>query len=403
MRRLVKGTTTQRSELAAEHLTERLRARGLEQLRDEDEVWALVDPSELRKPYAREMPALMRVRKLGGEKGTVPGYRTLTVLGVGRGGRRGILYHRLFSSTEPGFTSEPDEIRAALGTVGAALAGKTVTYLLDSQFDDVAVWSTIWQQDQHLVCRLQHPERLIEVPDGAGGWRPGTIAAAQAQARELARVRTELVVRKRGQRYTKRQPVTVRIAACPVRVTYPVDVRCRRTSEKQVREAWLVVVRADDVDWEPWLLLTDWPVADPASAVRVFRMYRTRWAVEDCFKFTKDVLGWEDVRLLDLAAIRTPGGARLGRGGLPLRTRGDAGLARGAPAHPPRRRRAPGQPPARQARARAGPAPPARPPGHGSAPDRRGPAARQFAAPARRPARSPRLGVSYVRMSAGLP
>ena len=303
----MKGTTTQRSELAAEHLTERLRARGLEQLRDEDEVWALVDPSELRKPYAREMPALMRVRKLGGEKGTVPGYRTLTVLGVGRGGRRGILYHRLFSSTEPGFTSEPDEIRAALGTVGAALAGKTVTYLLDSQFDDVAVWSTIWQQDQHLVCRLQHPERLIEVPDGAGGWRPGTIAAAQAQARELARVRTELVVRKRGQRYTKRQPVTVRIAACPVRVTYPVDVRCRRTSEKRVREAWpwLVVVRADDVDWEPWLLLTDWPVADPASAVRVYRMYRTRWAVEDCFKFTKDVLGWEDVRLLDLAAIRT--------------------------------------------------------------------------------------------------
>ncbi len=53
------------------------------------------------------------------------------------------------------------------------------------------------------------------------------------------------------------------------------------------------------------LLLTDWPVVDQASAVRVFRMYRTRWAIEDCFKFTKDVLGWEDVRLLDLAAIRT--------------------------------------------------------------------------------------------------
>lgn len=34
-------------------------------------------------------------------------------------------------------------------------------------------------------------------------------------------------------------------------------------------------------------------------------MYRQRWAVEDCFKFTKDVLGWEDVQLLDLGAIRT--------------------------------------------------------------------------------------------------
>ena len=138
---------------------------------------------------------------------------------MGRGGRRGILYHRLWSAEAEDFESEPTEIRTALGTVGAALAGKTVTYLLDSQFDDVAVWSTIWAQHQHLVCRLQHAERLVEVPDGNGGWRPGTIAEAQHQARELARARTELLVRKRGRRYLKRQPCTARIAACPVRVS----------------------------------------------------------------------------------------------------------------------------------------------------------------------------------------
>lgn len=110
VRRLVNGTATKRSELDAEHLTERLRTRGVEQLWEDDEVWAIVDPSELRKPYAREMPALMRVRKLGSEKGTVPGYRTLTVLGVGRGERRGILHYRLFSSTERGFRSESADI-----------------------------------------------------------------------------------------------------------------------------------------------------------------------------------------------------------------------------------------------------------------------------------------------------
>ena len=302
---MAKGTSTRRSELDAEPLTARLRARGVEQLRDEDEVWAVVDPSELRKPHARELPHLMRVRKTGGEKGTVPGYRTLNVLGVGRGGRRGILYHRLFSSREPAFESESTEVRTALETVGAALAGKSVTYLLDSQFDDVAAWSTIWQQEQHLVCRLKHPERRVEVPDPAGGWRAGTVAEAQGLARQLATVRTELLVRKRGQRYPKRQPCTATIAACPVRVAYPLDVRGRRTSPTRVKEAWLVVVRIDNVDWEPWLLLTDWPVVDPASAVRAFRMYRARWAVEDCFKFTKDVLGWEDVQLLDLDAIRT--------------------------------------------------------------------------------------------------
>jgi hypothetical protein len=66
-----------------------------------------------------------------------------------------------------------------------------------------------------------------------------------------------------------------------------------------------VVVRLENVDWEPWLLLTDWPVTDPEQALRVFRMYRTRWAIEDSFTFTKDVLGWEDVQLLDLDAVRT--------------------------------------------------------------------------------------------------
>jgi hypothetical protein len=88
---MMRGTSTRRSAVDAAHLTARLRERGVEQLRDEAEVWAIVDPSELRNPHAHEIPALMRVRKTGGEKGTVPGYRTLTVLGVGRQGRRGIL------------------------------------------------------------------------------------------------------------------------------------------------------------------------------------------------------------------------------------------------------------------------------------------------------------------------
>jgi hypothetical protein len=300
---MARGTSTTRSEWDAEQLTARLRERAVEQLRAAAAVWAIVDPSDLRKPHARELPALMQVRKTGGEKGTVPGYRTLHVLGVGRGGRRGILYHRLFSSDAAAFESESPEIRTALATVGRALADKRVTYRLDRQFDDVAVW----EQGQPLVCRLKPPERLVEGADGDSGWRAGSIAAAQEQAHEWARVRTELLVRKRGRRDRKRQPCPVRIAACPVRVRYPTDVRGRRTSPKRLKEAWLVVVRVEDVAWEPWLLLTDWPVTDPASAMRGFRMYRQRWAVEDCFKVTKDVLGWEAVRLLDREAIRTLG------------------------------------------------------------------------------------------------
>jgi hypothetical protein len=303
---MVKGETTKRSDLDAERLTARLRERAVAQLAGEEEVWAIVDPSELRKPYAREMADLMRVRKLGGE-GTAPGYRTLNVLGLGRGGRRGILYHRLFSSMAADFQSESLEIQAALTTVGAALAAHRgrVTYLMDTQFDDEAVWSTIWTSGNHLVCRLKHTERLVERPLADGGWEMVAIADAQAQLRELAQLETELLVRKRGQRAPKRQPVTATLRACPLRVHVPLDVRSRRTSPRRSQAVWLVQVQLANVDAEPWLLLTDWPVATAAEAARIFRMYRQRWAVEDCFKFTKAALGWEDVQLLGFEAIRT--------------------------------------------------------------------------------------------------
>ena len=88
-------------------------------------------------------------------------------------------------------------------------------------------------------------------------------------------------------------------------MTYRAGVRTKEPGPPQAKQVWLVEIRLEHVAEEPWLLLTDWPIEDDASAVRVCRMYRERWAVEDCFKFTKDVLGWEDVQLLDFAGIRT--------------------------------------------------------------------------------------------------
>jgi hypothetical protein len=71
------------------------------------------------------------------------------------------------------------------------------------------------------------------------------------------------------------------------------------------REVWLVEVRVLGTDWEPWLLVTDWPVIDAQSAIRIFKMYRQRWSVEDSFKCLKTCLGWEDLQVLDWQGIRT--------------------------------------------------------------------------------------------------
>jgi hypothetical protein len=306
--RLARGESTKRSQIDAETLTAVLRERGVEYLAgaDTDELWLIADGSELRKPYAQQMPKLMEVLAL--DKSLVPGYRTMNVLGI-TPSRRGVLYHRLFSSKEEDFLSQSLEVQKALQTVSLALQElkerMAVTWITDTDYDDVAVWRTIWEQEEHVVCRLKHRERLVEYQDEQGQWVEGNTEGAQQRLQLLATARTEMVVRRGRQRKAKRQPVSAQIRACPIRLTYHTNVRREGPGEKVQKEVWLVEVRLPRTNLKPWLLLTDWPVTDAQSAVRIFRMYRQRWAVEDSFRFIKDTLGWEDVQLLDLKGIRT--------------------------------------------------------------------------------------------------
>jgi hypothetical protein len=298
---MLHGETTTRSDLAPDELVRRLQARGVTQLAGEEAIWVALDGSDLRKPHASAMEHLQRVKRLEGS-GLVPGYRTVHALGIGTSGRRGLLYHRLFSSHAPDFVSESAEVQTALTSIGAALTplGTRVTWLLDSGFDDIAVWDTIWEQGQRLVCRVRHRDRLVERRDGTACH----LVDLAARLTHLATVEAEMVVKKVGQRREKLQPVTVEIAATPLVARYQHAQRTRADGEERAQPVWLVEVRLRHVASEPWWLLTDHPVTTVAEAVLIFRMYCMRWAIEDLAKVGKQCLGWEDVQLLDYDAVR---------------------------------------------------------------------------------------------------
>jgi hypothetical protein len=199
--RLASGESTKRSNIDAEHLTAQLRTDAAAYLgqASEEELWVVADCSDLRKPYASDLAYLMQVPALDG-KGLVPGYRTLNVLGI-TPGRRGILYHRLFSSQAPGFVSEPAEVQQAVQTVSEALTpyktNTTITWITDRGFDDVAVWRTMWEQDEHVVCRVYHFERTVALENTPGHWVQANLAGAQERVKPLARVQTRMEVRAR--------------------------------------------------------------------------------------------------------------------------------------------------------------------------------------------------------------
>jgi hypothetical protein len=302
---MVHGETTKRSELDPAKLTAKLQAHGVERLRDEAGIWVVFDGSDLRKPHAACMEHLQRVKRLEGE-GLVNGYRTLNAIGIGTGGRRGLLYHALFSSHAPAFVSEPHETRAAIRSVGTALAplveaGTDVTDIFDSGFDDIAVWAEVWGQRHHLVCRLQHRDRRVR---SAAGAPLCPLADLAPKLVDLAEVAAELVVQKVGQERPKLQPVTATVAAVALVVEYRDDVRTRPDGATHEQACWLVEVRLGKVRQEPWWLITDRPVETAEQATEVFRMYCQRWAIEDAFKVGKTCLGWEDVQVLAYDAVR---------------------------------------------------------------------------------------------------
>ncbi len=298
---MVHGETMTRSPFDADDVIARLRARGVEQLRDESGIWVILDGSDLRKPHAQVMEGLQLVKRLSGG-GMIPGYRTINAIGVGHE-RRGLLYHHLFSSTAADFVSESAETQQALATVGDALAplGAAVTYILDAGFDDIAVWDSIWAQGAAVVCRVRDRKRLVHRTADAPACH---LAECGAGLRPLAQVETELIVRKTGQRREKLQPVSAVVAAMPLVLRYQHAARMAAPGEWRERAIWLVEVRLAGVGTEPWWLVTDHPVTTADEATEVFRMYRQRWAIEDAFKVGKQCLGWEEVQVLDFDAVR---------------------------------------------------------------------------------------------------
>jgi hypothetical protein len=297
---MLRGETTKRSDLTPDALTATLQAHGVARLRGEDAIWVILDGSDLRKPYATAMENLQRVKRLAGG-GTVPGYCTLNAIGIGPA-KRGLLYHRLFSSQAPGFVSESAEERAAIAAVGAALTplGAEITWILDAGFDDVARWGDIWEQAQHLLCRLQHRDRWVETRSGT----PCQLQDLAPHLVPLVQVTTELMVPKRGQPRPKLQPATAVVSAAPLAVRWTPGRHTWEEGAEQVTRCWLVEARLEHVAQDPWWLLTDRPVETAEQASEVFRMYCQRWAIEDAFKVAKTCLGWEDVQLLAYEAVR---------------------------------------------------------------------------------------------------
>ncbi len=238
----------------------------------------VVDPTDIRKLYARRMPYLATVRD--GSKGEMgPGYWGCGAVACESGGRRIVPLHlRLWSCESPGFTGENDQIKAVIGAVSGA-AKKRGIYVIDRGGDREILFNYLLDNDLRFIIRLVGDRALL--------WRGKSFIADKLAAK--CRMRYAETVWREPEEGEKSYEIEYGA----------MDVRLPGRGEP----LRLVVVRG--FGEKPMLLLTSVAGTDSRESLwQIAEGYMTRWRVEDAIRFIKQSYRLEDIRLLDYTRLK---------------------------------------------------------------------------------------------------
>jgi hypothetical protein len=239
----------------------------------------VIDPTDIRKPYAQKMPHLATVRD-GSTGELVSGYWACLALACEPSSRRVLpLMQQLWSAEAPDFVSENAQLLAIIQTIAAASAQRGI-YVLDRGGDRRELLEALLHQGLRFIIRLKGDRHLV-------------LRGRARRARDLAQgVRmqyAETVVREAGGGEKK-----VHLEYGFRRVKWP---------GRRAEELTLVVVRG--FGSEPLLLLTNVAVTNSRRSLwQIVGGYLTRWLVEETIRFIKQSYRLEDLRVLHYERLR---------------------------------------------------------------------------------------------------
>lgn len=244
-----------------------------------DDTLIVVDPTDLRKPYAQAMPHLATVRD-GSTGELVKGYWACVALACEPHRRRVLpLMQELWSAEAPDFKSENAQLLSIIDTVAGATAQRGV-YVLDRGGDRMKLYEPLLERGLRFIIRLRGDRHLV-------------LRGRARRADDLAR----------GARMRYAETVVREAAGGEKKVHLEYGfVRVRLPGRREV-ELTLLVVKG--FGQEPLLLLTNVAVkATRRSVWWVVSGYLTRWLVEETIRFIKQSYQLEDVRVLDYERLR---------------------------------------------------------------------------------------------------
>jgi hypothetical protein len=267
--------------LAAPHLGARLQQQILADAagRIHRDTLLVVDPTDIRKPYAQAMPHLATVRD-GSTGQLVRGYWACMALACEPGSRRVLpLMQQLWSAEAPDYESENAELLAMVDAIAAA-AQKRGIFVLDRGGDRMMLYKPLLERGLRFIVRLVGDRHLVVrgrnrlASDLAGGVK---MRYAETLVREAAG----------GEK--------------KVHIEY--GFRRVRLPGRRGEVLTLVVIRG--FGQQPLMLLSNVGVrATRRSVWSVVSGYLTRWLVEETIRFIKQSYRLEDMRVLDYQRLK---------------------------------------------------------------------------------------------------
>jgi hypothetical protein len=238
----------------------------------------ILDPSDIRKKYAKKMQYLARVHD-GSENELGNGYWTCNVVATEIDGSTIVpLVGRLYSAKAPEFIGENSEILKVMGFVSGATKDKGI-WVIDRGGDRRNLIIPMLQRNYRFLIRLIGNRTVI--------WT-GEEVLADELAKDCPMLYAETVVKVDDGREK----------------VYHIEFGYRNIRfPGRDEDLGLVVVRGSGQ--EPMMLLTTEPMRKSRKVLwKLVRAYIRRWAIEETIRYIKQSYELEDVRVLNYRSLQ---------------------------------------------------------------------------------------------------
>lgn len=268
--------------LGERHLADRLSEAVLEEGSShiKQDTLLIVDPSDLRKKYARKMEYLAKVRD-GSEKVIGWGYWLNVIVGAEIGGSEIVpLVYDLYSSEASDFVSENRQILEASRRLSRATDGRGI-FVLDRGGDRRFLYQEYVGTGAYRFIIRQRGDRDVL-------YRRGKVRMLELAERCSLPYRETVVKEKDGREVV----YPLKFGFVPVYLP-----------EHPKKKLYLVVVKG--FGQKPLMLLTTEAMRRSKKTVwRIVQAYITRWRVEETIRFIKQSYDLEDVRVLTYRRLK---------------------------------------------------------------------------------------------------